>query len=64
MPTIPSAIDWTMLSPRGQAILRTVASPLSEGYSSTEIARGLGTSTHWVSKRLNELRAELERLNG
>jgi hypothetical protein len=41
-----------------------VATPLSEGYSTTEIARGLlGTSTHWVSDRLDELRNEIERLS-
>jgi hypothetical protein len=40
----------------------TPAIPISKGYSPTEIASGLGTSTRWVLKRLDELRAELERL--
>jgi hypothetical protein len=33
------------------------------GYLPTEIARGLGNLARWVSDRLNELRAELERLS-
>jgi len=64
MPTIPSAIDWTRLSPRGRAILRQVAHPISNGFSKREIAKRLGTSTQWVSHRMDELRRELERLNG
>jgi DNA-binding NarL/FixJ family response regulator len=56
-------IDWTSLSPRGQAILRQIARPISNGFSKTEIAARLGTSPKWVSDRLSELRSELERLN-
>lgn len=51
-----------MLSPRGQAILRTIGVPTSEGYSPREIARELGTTRRWVCDRLDELRDELERL--
>jgi hypothetical protein len=58
----PSVIDWTLLSPRGQAILRTIAIPLSQGWTKTEIASGLGTSKRWVSYRMGELRHEIERL--
>jgi DNA-binding NarL/FixJ family response regulator len=61
-PTIPSVIDWTRLSPQGQAILRQIARPISNGFSKTEIATRLGTSPKWVSDRLSELRSELERL--
>jgi predicted transcriptional regulator len=39
-----------------------MAIPISEGYSTTEVARELGTTNSWVSSRLNELRDELERL--
>jgi hypothetical protein len=56
--------DWTMLSVRGTAILQTVATSASQGYSTVEIARGLGTSKRWVFDRLGELRAELEQLSG
>jgi hypothetical protein len=63
MPTISSEIDWNRLSPRGQAILRQIAIPISEGYSPTEVARGLGTSLSWTLKRMSELRRELERLS-
>jgi DNA-directed RNA polymerase specialized sigma24 family protein len=55
------AIDWTRLSPRGQAILRLIAIPVSNGCSQTQIALNLGTSTNWVSRRLAELRDELSR---
>jgi DNA-binding Lrp family transcriptional regulator len=51
------------LSPRGQAILRQIATPISAGYSPREVASALGTSPNWVSRRLDELRDELERLN-
>jgi DNA-binding Lrp family transcriptional regulator len=53
--------DWTTLSVRGQAILRTVATSASQGYSTVEIARGFKTSKRWVSDRLDELREEIER---
>jgi hypothetical protein len=64
MPTIPSGIDWTRLSPRSQAILRQIAHPISNGFSKREIAQRLGTSTQWVSHRMDELRREVEGLNG
>ena len=51
------------LSPRRQAILRTVGISISQGYSPVEIARELGTSSSWVLNRLDELRNELERLH-
>jgi hypothetical protein len=40
-----------------------IAKPISQGYSIQEVARSLGTTSHWVSSRLDELRDELERLN-
>jgi DNA-binding CsgD family transcriptional regulator len=57
--SMSNAIDWTTLSPRAQAILRTVATPISQGFSLVEIARELGTSPSWVSSRIQELRVEL-----
>jgi hypothetical protein len=36
--------------------------PLCNGFSEMEVARELGTTRRWVSARLDELRAELERL--
>jgi DNA-directed RNA polymerase specialized sigma24 family protein len=39
-----------------------VATRLFEGYSTSEIAVELRTTTSWVSNRLRELRDELERL--
>lgn len=62
MPTVPGEIDWTRLSERGQAILRTIALPISAGFSPGEIASELGTSTSWVSSRMDELRNELKSL--
>jgi DNA-binding CsgD family transcriptional regulator len=58
-----STVDWTALSPRGTAILRLIARPISEGYSQREIARRLGTTGRWVSDRLDELRDELAQLS-
>jgi DNA-binding transcriptional regulator LsrR (DeoR family) len=52
-----------MLSERGKAILRTVAIPISEGWQPREIGKGLGISGPSVSRLLDELRDELERLN-
>ena len=54
-------VNWHALSPRGQAILRLVGVPTSLGYSVGEIASELGTTTSWVSSRLDELRNEIER---
>jgi hypothetical protein len=54
-------VNWHALTPRGQAILRTIVLPISAGFSPGEIARDLGTSTSWVSNRLDELRRELAR---
>src|SRR5918995_2545232 len=44
-------VDWTRLSPRGGAIMRTIVIPLSVGYSTAEIASTLGTSSSWVLNR-------------
>ena len=60
-PSFHSMPDWSTLSVRGQAILRTVATSASEGFSTVEIARGFGTSKRWVSDCLDELREELGR---
>lgn len=37
----------------------TIATPMTEGYEQTEIARQLGRDPHWVSERLSELRQEI-----
>ena len=57
--TMPSEIEWTQLSPRGAAIARKIGSRLSDGYTKSEIAIELGTTSSWVSAMLRELRAEL-----
>jgi DNA-binding NarL/FixJ family response regulator len=61
-PTIPTELHWQAFSERGQAILRLIAIPISNGYSEREIARELGTTRRWVFDRLAELRDEVERL--
>jgi len=53
---MPTKIDWTKVSPRGQAIARQIGTRLSEGYSPTEIGIEFGTSTKWVLTRIAELR--------
>jgi DNA-binding NarL/FixJ family response regulator len=55
-------MDFSTLSSRGQAILRLIVRPISEGFSVGEVAKELGTSRRWVSTRLDELREELEQL--
>ena len=44
---------------RSQAILRTVATPVSQGSSPAEIAKALGMRKSWVLNCLDELRNEL-----
>ena len=57
------SMSWERLSARSQAILRLIAiPPISEGWSLGEIAAELGTSPHWVSARLVELRADLREI--
>jgi hypothetical protein len=52
-PTIPTGIDRTRLSERGQAILRLIVIPTSNGYSIPEVARELGTTMRWVLDRVD-----------
>jgi hypothetical protein len=56
-----SEVNWHALSPRSRAILRTIAIPISAGFSEAEVANMLGTSTSSVSSWMAELRDELER---
>jgi DNA-binding CsgD family transcriptional regulator len=53
-------VDWEKLSPRGRAILRQIAVPLSMGYSTAEVSATLGISTSYVNGLLVELQGELE----
>jgi hypothetical protein len=54
-------VDWSKLSPRGMAIRRQIEQRALCGYSTSEIATQLGTSSSWVLSRRRELRQELER---
>jgi hypothetical protein len=54
-------VNWAALPPRGQAILRVIATPISARFSPHEVANSLGISTSSVSKLLAELREELAR---
>jgi DNA-binding CsgD family transcriptional regulator len=59
--TPPTAtVAWEKLSPRGRAILRQIAVPLSLGYSPAEISATLGISSSYVSGLLAELQGELD----
>jgi hypothetical protein len=58
--SITNEISWTNLSDRGLAILRTVATSASQGYSPREIGHGLGISGPSALRLLDELREELE----
>ena len=55
-----SAPDWTSLSARGRAILKTIALPISLGYSKDEVARRIGRSRRYVNRCLDELADELQ----
>jgi hypothetical protein len=61
--TIPSEVNWSTLSERGQAILRQVGTRLSEGYTPGEIGHELGISRRLVLGLVDELRTELERIS-
>jgi DNA-binding CsgD family transcriptional regulator len=52
-------VTWASLSPRGKAILRTVAIPLSLGCSKKEVAAALRISPSSVGQLLDELADEL-----
>ena len=60
-PSFHSMPNWTALSIRGQAILRTVATSASQGYSTVEIGQRIRDSKRWVLNCLDELREEIER---
>lgn len=60
--SMTNTIEWEKLSPRGLAILRLIAIPISNGWSEREVARGLLTTRSWVSDGMDEFRDELERL--
>ncbi len=49
--------------PGSVAMKRKVRVLYKRGLTPKEIATVLGTTSSWVSKRISELRAELERLN-
>jgi biotin operon repressor len=55
-------VNWNLLSDEGKETLRTIALPISCGYSSTEIATKLGSTPLAVNKALERLREEIRRL--
>jgi hypothetical protein len=61
--TAPKEIPWDQLSPRTGAILRTVATSASQGFSAREIGNGFGISSFSVLGLIDEARAELRRLS-
>jgi DNA-binding CsgD family transcriptional regulator len=52
-------VDWTALSPRGKAIARVIALPISQGHSTKELAAELEIPRSRVKSYLDELRGEL-----
>lgn len=60
--TATIVIRWEELSERGAALMRQVGTRICEGYSETEIAKELQTSTRSISAALVELQDELRRL--
>src|SRR5918995_873621 len=51
--------NWSNLSPEAQESLRTIALPISLGYSHAEVAAGLGISLRSIEFLMGELRDEL-----
>jgi len=54
-----SRVSWPTLSERGQAIVRTLVTPISNGYSEREVASELGISRSFVWSLLGEVQREL-----
>jgi hypothetical protein len=61
-PTIPSTVDWAKLSDEAAWIVTHLLLPLRCGLSRPEVAGQVGETSGWVTKRLKELRVELEQL--
>src|SRR5262245_41708093 len=59
--TVPN--DWNAISPRGQAVLRLIAVPTSLGRLTSDVAEHLRTTNSSVLRHLDELAAEIRRLN-
>jgi hypothetical protein len=57
---IPSTVDWTRLSPEAAWTVRHLALPLACGLSVKEAAGQAGVESGWATKRLRELRREIE----
>jgi hypothetical protein len=57
--TSPQTPNWASLSPEAQETLRTIALPISLGYSQAEVAAALGKTQPIVCARLADLRVEL-----
>jgi DNA-directed RNA polymerase specialized sigma24 family protein len=58
-PSMPSTVNWKGLSEQGKDTLRTIAVPISLGYSPAEVADSLGVSSRMVHNALEELRGEI-----
>ena len=69
----PDEVDWRLLTPRGHAILRWIAVPISLGLTHKQVAERFNlqrpeienlplppvVSPDWVSRQLRRVRAEL-----
>jgi hypothetical protein len=55
-------LNWLRLSVQSTAILRTVLIPLSQGYSTTQVAKEIGISPSSVSCLVAYFENELEQL--
>jgi hypothetical protein len=60
--TTPTAasVNWTALSQTGRETLRTIALPISLGYSQAEVASSLGVSKQQISEDLAALCWEIK----
>jgi hypothetical protein len=59
---MPNSIDWSRISPEAAWVVTHLAFPMSCGLSKREVAGQVGEKPGWVTKQLDELRAELDRI--
>ena len=72
--TVPDDVAWSRLSPRGHEIVEQIALRAAAGFSTKDVAQMLNTAkpklkhlelpdpvdSTWVSRRMSELRLELQ----
>jgi hypothetical protein len=58
-PKSPSTINWHTLTPSAHWTITHIAEPISNGYTTNEIAAKTGHTRTWIEHQLEQLRNEL-----